>query len=55
MSNDLAPKLRKGTHNFQTMTKNTIVTKYFLTITKKILRKLSADFYFLYSSLEWRQ
>ena len=54
MSNDLATKLREGTSHSHTMAENTAFTKCFLKgiVEKEPLRKLLADFYYLYSALE---
>lgn len=54
MSNNLATKLREGTSHSHTMAENTAFTKCFLKgiVEKEPLRKLLADFYFLYSTLE---
>ncbi|MEA5509980.1 heme oxygenase (biliverdin-producing) [Crocosphaera sp. UHCC 0190] len=54
MSNNLALKLREGTSHSHTLAENTAFTKCFLKgiVEKEPFRKLLADFYFLYSTLE---
>jgi heme oxygenase len=54
MNNNLASKLREGTKHSHTMAENTAFIKCFLKgiVEKEPLRKLMADFYFLYSTLE---
>ncbi len=54
MSNNLALKLREGTSHSHTLAENTAFTKCFLKgiVERDPFRKLLADFYFLYSTLE---
>lgn len=54
MSSNLASKLREGTKQSHTMAENTAFIKCFLKgiVEKEPLRKLMADFYFVYSTLE---
>ncbi len=54
MSNNLALKLREGTSHSHTLAENTAFTKCFLKgiVEREPFRKLLADFYFLYSTLE---
>ncbi|MEL4894373.1 biliverdin-producing heme oxygenase [Crocosphaera sp. Alani8] len=54
MNNNLALKLREGTSHSHTLAENTAFTKCFLKgiVEREPFRKLLADFYFLYSTLE---